>query len=444
MFLKILFNIGTITSFGVISILISFHQKTQRKIPAIHGFFYGLGAVIGMLQPVVLKPGVIFDGRSILISIAGLFFGPIAAFVAASMAISLRLFQGGPGVWVGCLTALISAIFGTLFYVRYTYKDKQMSTFQIYLFGLWVHLGVIACFLALPRDVVKDTLVNIGPSMILMYPLATVLLGKIIALILSKKQIMKDLERSKKQLEDLNHQLDEKVRERTKDLEESNASLEAFSYSVSHDLRAPLRAIQGFSAILLEDYGSVLTEEGVHLLSIIQKNTSKMDALIKGILSISRITKSKPEKTTLKMKTIVEQCLQEIVPKEDLKRIRVHMEDLPPAWGDPVLVRQVWWNLLDNAIKFSSKKPQSTITITGTVLDSSVEYSIKDNGVGFDEAYKDKLFNLFQQLHSPDEFDGTGIGLALVKRILQKHGGTIRAKGSLHDGAEFIFTLPEE
>jgi len=442
-FLTILFNLGTITSFGVISILLSFRQKTHLGIPIIHGFLYGIGAVIGMLQPVVLKPGVIFDGRSILISIAGLFFGPIAAFMAALMVIAVRLFQGGPGVWVGCLTALVSATVGTIFYFRYTAKNKQISTFQIYMFGLYVHLGVIACFLALPRNVVKETLVLIGPLMITMYPLATVLLGKIVTLVLSNKQAVKDLEKSQQDLQELNQQLDEKVRKRTMDLEESNAALEAFSYSVSHDLRAPLRAIQGYATMLQEDYGNTLTEDGIRLLTVIQKNTSKMDDLIKGILYISRLSKSKLHKTTLHMKEIVERCIQEIVPKESSKPIQVYINDLPNAWGDRVLIQQVWWNLIDNAVKFSSKQPHPIINIRGKVVDSAVEYFIQDNGVGFDETYKDKLFVLFQRLHSPNDFEGTGIGLALVKRILQKHDGDIWAKGTQNGGATFVFTLPK-
>jgi signal transduction histidine kinase len=443
-FLKVLFNIGTITSFGVISILISFNQKSSRKIPIIHGFLYGIGAIIGMLQPVVLKPGVIFDGRSILISIAGLFFGPIAAFVAAFMVIAVRLFQGGPGVWVGCLTALVSAFVGTFFYYRYTFKNIQVSTFQIYLFGLYVHLGVIVCFLALPRSVVKETLLLIGPLMITMYPLATVLLGKIVTLVLSKKQALKDLEKSQQELQMLNQQLDEKVRERTMDLEESNTALEAFSYSVSHDLRAPLRAIQGYSTILQEDYGNILPEDGLQLLTIIQKNTFKMDELIKGILYISRLSKSKPQKTLLNMRKIVDKCIQEILPKGNPAKVQIHIDDLPAVWGDPVLIHQVWWNLIDNAVKFSSKQSHPIITIRGKALHSVVEYSIQDNGVGFDETYKDKLFVLFQRLHSPNEFDGTGIGLALVKRILQKHDGDIWAKGAQNNGSIFVFTLPQK
>lgn len=237
-------------------------------------------------------------------------------------------------------------------------------------------------------------------------------------------------------------ELENIIQRRTQDLENSNKALEAFSHSVSHDLRAPLRAINGFSQLLVQKYQDVLDNEASRLVKIVVENTNRMDQLINGLLKISKVSSLEIKKNTIDMNAMVCSVIAENVSKEDKDRITFIIPSLIEGFGDHVLIRQVWVNLLENAIKFSRKKEKPVIKLSSYPENNQIIYQIKDNGAGFNSAYQNKLYTIFQRLHSEEEFQGTGVGLALIHRIIQKHGGKVWAEGEEGQGATFYFSLP--
>ena len=232
------------------------------------------------------------------------------------------------------------------------------------------------------------------------------------------------------------------VQERTAQLEASNKALESFAYSVSHDLRAPLRAISGYSHILTEDYQDILDEEGRRLCSIVCEEAKRMAILIDDLLEFSRISRSLMNMTIIDMTELAGIVYRELTSQEMQKRITLHLHQLPKAYGDPILIRQVWMNLLSNAIKYSSKKEVATIEIDGRHDENEVIYKVQDSGSGFDMRYIGKLFGVFQRLHSLQDFEGTGVGLAIVQSIVSRHGGRVWAEGEVDKGATFFFSIP--
>lgn len=257
--------------------------------------------------------------------------------------------------------------------------------------------------------------------------------------------VLEIIERRKieEELKKLNIELEYKVKERTKELELSNKELESFAYTVSHDLRAPLRAINGYTTILLTDYSEKFDEEGKKICSSIIRNTKKMAQLIDELLLLSRIGRTVLTFTNIDMKSLVLSLYDEIVPKERKDTIEFIVNELHNIKGDNILLKQVWLNLISNAIKFTSKNERPIIFIESKEEKEYITYSIKDNGVGFDMRYSDKLFGVFQRLHSEKEFPGTGVGLAIVSRIIQKHNGKVWAEAELNKGATFYFSLPK-
>ncbi|MHB8339168.1 MAG: sensor histidine kinase, partial [Ignavibacteriaceae bacterium] len=239
----------------------------------------------------------------------------------------------------------------------------------------------------------------------------------------------------------LNCELEERIIERTEQLVNANKELEAFSYSVSHDLRAPLRGIDGFANILLEEYYEKLDEEGQRLLNIIRDGSQKMGHLIDDLLAFSRIGRHELAISQIDMKTLTNSIYYEVTSEEVREKILFSVSNLPYALGDTTMVRQLWTNLLSNAVKFSSKMEKPVIEISSNVENGKIVYCIKDNGVGFDMRYYEKLFGVFQRLHSEAEFQGTGVGLAIAKRIVTRHGGNIRAESVLNVGTTFYFSL---
>ena len=240
-----------------------------------------------------------------------------------------------------------------------------------------------------------------------------------------------------------NRRLQLNVQERTAQLEASNKALESFAYSVSHDLRAPLRAISGYSSILIEDYRDMFNEEGKRLCSIVCDEAKRMAVLIDDLLEFSRISRSSMNMTMIEMTELAETVYRELTAQEMRERITLQLHQLPKAYGDPILIRQVWLNLLSNAIKYSSKKEIATIDIDGSYNENEVIYKVQDSGSGFDMRYAAKLFGVFQRLHSIQEFDGTGVGLAIVQSIVNRHGGRVWAEGEVDKGATFYFSLPQ-
>lgn len=251
-----------------------------------------------------------------------------------------------------------------------------------------------------------------------------------------------DRKRAEDELQAYKDHLEDMVRQRTSELETANQELEGFAYSVSHDLRTPLRAIDGFSHILLEQYEGQLDEEGRRLLSVVRNNAQRMARLIDDILAFSRMGRLGMTIADVDMQGLVRSVVDELRPDAASRNLDIMVQPLPAAQGDSAMLRQVWTNLLSNAIKFSAPKASARIDIGGQIEDAEQVYYIKDNGVGFDMQYADKLFGVFQRLHGVDEFEGTGIGLAIAKRIVTRHGGRIWAQGAVGEGATFYFTLP--
>ncbi len=241
----------------------------------------------------------------------------------------------------------------------------------------------------------------------------------------------------------LNQELERRVAERTAALEQSNKELESFSYTVSHDLRAPLRAIDGFSRILKEEYDSQLGEEGRRYTETIGRSAVRMGQLISDILDFSRMSRREIDVAPVDMTGLAREVYEEVrggAPPE--RNIVLHLGDLPPARGDRAMLRQVLVNVLSNAIKYTGPCAEAVIEVNGTAAEAENTYWVKDNGVGFDMRYVDKLFGVFQRLHGDGQFEGTGIGLAIVKRIVTRHGGRVWAESELGKGTTLYFTVP--
>ena len=241
----------------------------------------------------------------------------------------------------------------------------------------------------------------------------------------------------------LNTELEKKVVERTEQLSIINKELESFCYSVSHDLRSPLRAIDGYSKILAEDYSPVLDNEGLRLLKVVQTNSKRMGNLIDDLLAFSHLGKKELRKSTVDINKLVKSVVDEILlTSKNTPKIIIH--DMPEVSADYSLLTQAFTNLISNAIKYSSKNSESEINIGAEKIENATKFYVKDNGVGFDMKYIHKLFGVFQRLHRTEEFEGTGVGLAIVHRIISKHGGEIWADAEMNKGATFYFTLPDK
>jgi PAS domain S-box-containing protein len=240
----------------------------------------------------------------------------------------------------------------------------------------------------------------------------------------------------------LNADLEQRVMERTEEIKAVNKELEAFAYSVSHDLRAPLRAVEGFSR-LLDEHSAKLDDEGRRLLSVIVSNVRKMDHLISDLLSLSRVTRTSMNHTVVDMNHLIKGIVRETEAGAG-NTIEWKIDDLPKANGDPILFRQLWANLISNAVKYSSPREHAVIRIEGSVKGTDTVYTITDNGVGFDPAYGHKLFGMFQRLHRDDEFPGTGVGLAIVRRIVERHRGSVQIEGERDRGVTVTVAIPGE
>lgn len=244
-------------------------------------------------------------------------------------------------------------------------------------------------------------------------------------------------------IQQLNHSLEQRVADRTAELQFSNRELEAFSYSVSHDLRAPLRAINGFAEILLKDFGERFDGKARHYLNTVAESGRKMGQLVDDLLAFSRLGRQTLAKAEIDMSDLVRQVAEDLRRGEPDRSVTLRVHALPLAHGDRTLVGQVFLNLIGNAWKFTQKEPQAFIEVGSlNEADGTTFYYVKDNGAGFDMRYSEKLFGVFQRLHRDEEFPGTGVGLAIVQRIVQRHGGRVWAEAAVGRGATFYFTLP--
>ena len=246
----------------------------------------------------------------------------------------------------------------------------------------------------------------------------------------------------RRRAEQAQQQFAETLERKGRELEAANKELESFSYSVSHDLRAPLRAVEGYAAILQEDHGDKLDAEGLRFLRNIREGATRMGQLIQDLLAFSRLGRQPLTMTQTDSHYIVQSAWETLRTGQPALRAELVIGDLPPSYGDPRLLQQVWANLLENAVKYTAKAEQPRIEVTGEIVGTEALFSIRDNGVGFDMRYYEKLFNVFQRLHSDTEYAGTGVGLAIVQRVIARHGGRVWAQAEPGKGASFSFALP--
>jgi light-regulated signal transduction histidine kinase (bacteriophytochrome) len=230
------------------------------------------------------------------------------------------------------------------------------------------------------------------------------------------------------------------------DLQTVNQELEAFSYSVSHDLRAPLRAIDGFSRILIKEYADAMPAEAREYLEDVRTNTQQMGHLVDDLLAFSRLGRQPVNKQLVQPARVARQCFDDLIVQQPRRRVEIQIGALAPCSADVTLLKQVWTNLISNALKYTARRDVPIIEIGGLSENSSGEqtYFVKDNGVGFDMKYSNKLFGVFQRLHRAEDYEGTGVGLAIVQRIIHRHGGRVWAEAQPEKGATFYFTLQAE
>lgn len=565
-FLALVHNAALLLALALLYDLVTTRWRTRgspaRQISV--GLVVGAIGIAVMLTPWTFSPGIIFDTRSVLLAVSGLFFGTVPTVIAMAATAALRLAQGGAATRMGVSVILASGLIGIAWRRFHLRPLREISLRELYGLGITVHLVMLLLAFTLPLPTALRVLGGIALPVMFIYPLATAILGALLANRLRREASLDDLrdserrfrtlfdqaavgvalletatgrflrtnqryadllglaceetaglrfqavthaddvpaaegqmkllrsgkiheynlekryirkdgsvcwvsvtvspmwvpgdepttcvavakditarKRAEEEVRRLNAGLEDSVARRTVQLEEANRELEAFSYSVSHDLRAPLRAIDGFSALVVEEHADELGAEGRRLLGVVRTNVRRMARLIDDLLAFSRTSRVEMSRRRVEMTDLARSALGEVLGDPDAQaRISLLVGDLPSVEGDPPLLKQVWVNLLSNAVKFSSKKEHAVIEVEGSLDGEMAVFRVRDNGAGFDMKFAERLFGVFQRLHGADEFEGTGVGLALVQRIVARHGGWVRAEGIPGEGATITFGLP--
>jgi light-regulated signal transduction histidine kinase (bacteriophytochrome) len=258
----------------------------------------------------------------------------------------------------------------------------------------------------------------------------------------TRLELIKTVNTRLKKAENISEHTDTKAQERTAQLDFTNRELEAFSYSVSHDLHTPLRALNGYASMLIEDSSELLDSEGKRMLNAIVDQSNKMGCLIDDLLSFSRINMNEIKISAIDMHSLAINVYDELTTDPEKEKIDFRISEIDSTYGDTSMLKQIWVNLISNAIKYTSKISNPVIEIGSTSDETETVYYIKDNGAGFDMEYYDKLFGVFKRLHSTRQFEGNGVGLAIVHRIVQRHQGRVWAESEINKGATFYFALP--
>jgi PAS domain S-box-containing protein len=534
-----------------------------------------IGLVVGGIGIAVMtthwqyEPGIIFDTRSVLLSVTGLFFGPLPTIIAALMTAVFRYQQGGAATVMGISVIAATSALGLVWRAVRKGDLAQISWRELYLFGLAGHVIMLLLAFTLPLEIALSVLRSISLPVMVIYPLGTAILGKLMAGRLMRERMTRQLQDSEEryrvltenikdvvwvldtetlffryvspsvealrgysvdeviaqpvdaaltrqaaqalkemireraamfrrgqltpdeffrdeveqpcrdgstvwtevitsyylnelsghveirgvtrditerrnaqeEIRRMNEKLEQRVKERTARLQAANEELEAFAYSVSHDLRAPLRAVDGFSAALEEECGNELGEQGLHYLQRIRTSAQRMMALISDLLGLSRLARTEIEPIPVDLSELAAETMRELIAATAEPVWQIDIKPGMQVQADGGLLKIVMENLLNNALKFSAKAEAPVVQVGATRMDGEEVFLVRDNGIGFDMKESGNLFTPFQRLHNGHDYPGTGIGLATVKRIINRHGGRVWFESAPGEGAVFYFTL---
>ena len=565
LYIEFIFNISLILSMMSLYILSKHMIRVNKYLMSILlGVIFGAVAVGGMMFPVNYAQGIIYDGRHVVLAIAGLFGGALTVSIAAFIALIYRFAMGGGGIWAGMTTIVVSSLLGILLRNKCYMHPERLGPLRLYIFGIVISVFMLLCQLLIqPWPLGVDIIGNIWISVMSIFPIGTLLIGLMMGtankyfneqkLLKQAKlftenliqtanimfvqldikgrvqRINKSAERitgyseyeilgknwfetlvpknvypdvwdlfmrikggkerishfenpiidksgnehyiswqnsaleennrllgtisfgiditekkaNENKLKEFSAELEYKVAKRTAQLKEANKSLETFAYSVSHDLRSPLRAISGFSEIISQRYKSQLSAEAAHYFDNIVEASKRMNILITDLLTYSRLTKETFIAAEINTGMLIKKVISEIKNNYNIKDIIINISDgIPNVFGVETMLWQVFSNIIDNAFKYRKKDEKLIIEIYSQNKGKHTRIFIKDNGIGIDAKYHDKIFNIFQRLHSIDDYSGTGIGLAIVKKSMEMMRGEVGIISDEDNGSTFWVQIP--
>lgn len=551
--IELTYNLALLIALSTVSGFIG-DRLSGRRGALLQGLLFGTVAVIGMLRPLILAPGVIFDGRSVMISLGGLFFGPTTATVSAAMAMACRIAQGGMGTLTGVSVILSSALLGLFFYRRRRILKREITSSCLLVFGLVVHVAMLLLMLTLPWPLSLDVLRRIGPPVLLIYPLATMLIGKILSDNLGRARNLAALKKSETQLKqaqslahlgswelelpamrlywsdetwrilgltprnepadyqrflervhpedrervdrayldslregpdgyEIEHRIqrpcgeirqvlerceherdpsgrvlrslgmildvtdlkaaEEHLRRVSEELRQRNEELERFIYSVSHDLKSPLVTFKTFLGFLRQDQRADSRENMEKDMNFMAAAADKMERLLDDLLEMSRIGRLDKAPTRIELGNLLDEALAAVAGPIAERGVEVRV-DLPKLclYGEPLRLARLWQNLIDNAVKYLGDQAAPRVELGMEIIAGERVFFVRDNGLGIDPRHQRKVFGLFEKVNPKSP--GSGLGLALAKRIVELYHGRIWVESAGPGrGTCFRFTLPD-